>query len=103
MDGRILVIEDDHPLRDLLLRGLREEGFAPVPASDGAGAIRPARERFDAVVLDADGGSDHDGRPRSRPGPVRARRPEAPRTSRRPSSDCSPPSSPRAYRPGAGR
>ncbi|MFJ3913663.1 response regulator transcription factor [Streptomyces vinaceus] len=61
MDGRILVVEDDHPLRDVLLRGLREEGFAPVPASDGAGAIRLARERFDAVVLDV-GLPDADGR-----------------------------------------
>ncbi|MFB7781746.1 response regulator transcription factor [Streptomyces vinaceus] len=61
MESRILVVEDDHPLRDVLLRGLREEGFAPVPAPDGAGAIRLARERFDAVVLDV-GLPDADGR-----------------------------------------
>ncbi|MFJ3171890.1 response regulator transcription factor [Streptomyces roseus] len=61
MNRRILVVEDDHPLRNVILRGLREEGFEPVPAPDGAAAMRLARDRFDAVVLDV-GLPDADGR-----------------------------------------
>ncbi|MER5810928.1 response regulator transcription factor [Streptomyces sp. NPDC002033] len=61
MDRRVLVVEDDHPLRNVIVRGLREEGFDPVPAPDGATAMRLARDRFDAVVLDV-GLPDADGR-----------------------------------------
>ncbi|MEU3403127.1 response regulator transcription factor [Streptomyces sp. NPDC006670] len=61
MDSRVLVVEDDHPLRSVILRALREEGFDPVPAADGATAMRLAREPFDAVVLDV-GLPDADGR-----------------------------------------
>ncbi|MGO4456516.1 response regulator transcription factor [Streptomyces sp. M-16] len=61
MNRRILVVEDDHPLRNVILRGLREEGFDPVPAPDGAAAMRLARDPFDAVVLDV-GLPDADGR-----------------------------------------
>ncbi|MEV7416179.1 response regulator transcription factor [Streptomyces sp. NPDC089919] len=61
MTGRVLVVEDDHPLRSVLLRGLREEGFDPVPAADGAAALRLATSPFDAVVLDV-GLPDADGR-----------------------------------------
>ncbi|MFD9792053.1 response regulator transcription factor [Streptomyces sp. NPDC059070] len=52
MPRRILVVEDDHALRDVLLRGLRDEDFDPVPAPDGAAALRLAQDGFDAVVLD---------------------------------------------------
>lgn len=58
---RILVVEDDHALRDVLLRGLRDEGFDPAPAADGAAALRLAGEGFDGVVLDV-GLPDADGR-----------------------------------------
>ncbi|MFE2164340.1 hypothetical protein ACFXB3_04625, partial [Streptomyces sp. NPDC059447] len=51
MGSRILVVEDDHPLRDVILRGLREEDFDPVPAPDGAAAMRVGR-----VPLVAGGG-----------------------------------------------
>lgn len=61
MRRRILVVEDDHALRDVLLRGLRDEDFDPAPVSDGAGALRLAGEGFDAVVLDV-GLPDADGR-----------------------------------------
>ncbi|MFK0044598.1 response regulator transcription factor [Streptomyces sp. NPDC090741] len=61
MRRRILVVEDDHALRDVLLRGLREEDFDPAPAADGAGALRLAGDGFDAVVLDV-GLPDADGR-----------------------------------------
>jgi DNA-binding response OmpR family regulator len=60
---RVLVVEDDHGLRDVLARGLREEDFEVFTAADGAGALRTLRERaqVDAVVLDI-GLPDSDGR-----------------------------------------
>lgn len=42
MRPRILVVEDDHALRDVLRRGLSDEGFEPVLAVDGATALRLA-------------------------------------------------------------
>lgn len=61
MQQRILVVEDDHALRDVLRRGLRDEGFETVPAQDGASALRLAADGVDAVVLDV-GLPDADGR-----------------------------------------
>ncbi|MEU6659044.1 response regulator transcription factor [Streptomyces sp. NPDC046821] len=61
MRPRVLVVEDDHGLRDVLSRGLREEHFDVVTAADGAGALRAADARVDAVVLDI-GLPDADGR-----------------------------------------
>jgi len=61
MRHRILVVEDDHALRDVLLRGLRDEGFGTVPARDGATALRLAGDDVDAAVLDV-GLPDADGR-----------------------------------------
>ncbi len=61
MGHRILVVEDDHALRDVLLRGLREEGFDTVPAPDGATALRLAAGDIAAAVLDV-GLPDADGR-----------------------------------------
>lgn len=58
---RVLVVEDDHGLRDVLARGLREEHFDVLTAADGAGALRTVHERVDAVVLDV-GLPDSDGR-----------------------------------------
>lgn len=60
---RVLVVEDDHGLRDILARGLREEQFEVLTAADGASALRVVRERedVDAVVLDI-GLPDSDGR-----------------------------------------
>lgn len=57
----ILVVEDDHALRDVLVRGLRDEGFDTVAAQDGAIALRLVGEGVDAVVLDV-GLPDADGR-----------------------------------------
>ena len=63
--ARILVVEDDATLRDLLARGLREHGWTVVTAADGAGALRAAGvgtpNAFDAAVLDI-GLPDSDGR-----------------------------------------
>jgi len=61
MRPKILVVEDDHALRDVLLRGLREEDFDPVPAPDGASALRLATGDIAAAVLDV-GLPDADGR-----------------------------------------
>ncbi|GGX44895.1 response regulator transcription factor [Streptomyces noursei] len=61
MRHRILVVEDDHALRDVLRRGLADEGFAPVPAADGATALRLVADDIGAVVLDV-GLPDADGR-----------------------------------------
>ncbi|MYW70221.1 response regulator [Streptomyces sp. SID8379] len=61
MRHKILVVEDDHALRDVLLRGLREEEFEPLPAPDGATALRLASTDIAAAVLDV-GLPDADGR-----------------------------------------
>ncbi|MDX3435776.1 response regulator transcription factor [Streptomyces stelliscabiei] len=61
MHQKILVVEDDHALRDVLRRGLSDEDFEPVPAADGATALRLATDDIAAVVLDI-GLPDADGR-----------------------------------------
>ncbi|WP_052865525.1 response regulator transcription factor [Streptomyces niger] len=61
MRHRILVVEDDHALRDVLLRGLRDEDFEPLPAPDGAAALRLATGDVTAAVMDI-GLPDADGR-----------------------------------------
>ena len=60
--GRILVVEDDSELLELLLRGLREEGFAAIGARTGHQALeRAAANEVDAMVVDV-GLPDADGR-----------------------------------------
>src|SRR5881227_3500867 len=60
--GTILVVEDDPELLELLLRGLREEGFAAIGASSGHQALERADARApDAMVIDV-GLPDADGR-----------------------------------------
>ncbi|MFD6491321.1 response regulator transcription factor [Streptomyces sp. NPDC059944] len=61
MRHKILIVEDDHALRDVLMRGLREEDFHTVPAPDGATALRLATDDVAAAVLDV-GLPDADGR-----------------------------------------
>jgi two-component system response regulator MprA len=58
---RVLLVEDDHGLRDVLVRGLRAEDFEVTAAVDGASALRAATPDIDAVVLDI-GLPDADGR-----------------------------------------
>jgi two-component system response regulator MprA len=59
--GRVLIVEDDHGLRDLLARGLRAHDFQVVTAVDGASALNSLSPVPDAVVLDI-GLPDSDGR-----------------------------------------
>ncbi|MFG3146368.1 response regulator transcription factor [Streptomyces sp. NPDC048243] len=61
MRHTIPIVEDDHALRDVLVRGLREEDFDPIPAPDGATALRLATDAVAAAVLDV-GLPDADGR-----------------------------------------
>ncbi|MBC9725274.1 response regulator transcription factor [Streptomyces sp. TRM68367] len=61
MHPKILVVEDDHALRDVLVRGLRDDDFDTVPAPDGATALRLATDDIAAAVLDV-GLPDADGR-----------------------------------------
>ncbi|MGW1224559.1 response regulator transcription factor [Streptomyces sp. NPDC001478] len=50
---RVLVVDDEAPLAELLSMALRYEGWEVRSAGDGAGAVRTAREfRPDAVILD---------------------------------------------------
>lgn len=53
MAERILVVEDDRRIRDLLRRGLIFEGYTVDTAEDGEAALRIAREHpSEAVILD---------------------------------------------------
>lgn len=50
---RILIIEDEARMRDLLRDGLREHGHTAVTAPDGADGLALARNhRFDVILLD---------------------------------------------------
>src|SRR5512141_3468839 len=50
---KILIVEDEPEIRDLLAHYLRKEGFSPVLAPDGETAILKARKEMpDLVLLD---------------------------------------------------
>jgi len=49
---RIVVAEDDAPIRALLLHHLRGEGFRCTEAADGPSALRAARAGADLLILD---------------------------------------------------
>ena len=50
---RVLVIEDDARLRELVCKGLREAGHTAMPASDGACGLEQATSfDFDSIILD---------------------------------------------------
>ncbi|MCW2570805.1 MAG: two-component system response regulator [Frankiales bacterium] len=61
MQMTVLLVEDDHGLRDVLARALREEGFRVTTAVDGRSALASAADPPAAVVLDV-GLPDSDGR-----------------------------------------
>src|SRR5687768_2183035 len=49
----ILVVDDDEPLRDMLLRSFEREGHRVVAVGDGDAALEEAAARgFDVVLLD---------------------------------------------------
>lgn len=51
--SRLLLVEDEHALADVLADNLREEGYEPVVVHGGSEALRRWREGgFDLVVLD---------------------------------------------------
>ncbi len=53
MSEKLLIVEDDRRIRDLLRRGLIFESYDVVTAEDGETALRIARESLpDAVILD---------------------------------------------------
>ncbi len=58
---RLLLVEDDPDLRELLVRGLHEHGFAVDGVEDAASALRRTGLAYDAMVLDV-GLPDADGR-----------------------------------------
>jgi DNA-binding response OmpR family regulator len=57
----VLLVEDDHALRDVVARAIREEGLTVVTAADGRAALASADPQTAAVVLDI-GLPDADGR-----------------------------------------
>ena len=57
----VLLVEDDHGLRDVVARALREEGWTVVTAVDGHSAMASAASAPGCVVLDI-GLPDADGR-----------------------------------------
>ena len=59
--ARLLLVEDDPGLRDLLARGLREHGFTVTTAKDASSAVALSGQPVDALVLDV-GLPDADGR-----------------------------------------
>jgi two-component system response regulator MprA len=60
--AKLLLVEDDRELRELLTRGFGEEGFDVRAVASGGEALRSAREREpDAIVMDI-GLPDTDGR-----------------------------------------
>ncbi|HEV3095194.1 MAG TPA: response regulator transcription factor [Solirubrobacteraceae bacterium] len=62
LSSQILVVEDDRELREVIVRGLREEGFAATGTSTGSDAIeRTSAKAPDALVIDI-GLPDADGR-----------------------------------------
>jgi DNA-binding response OmpR family regulator len=50
---RVLVIEDEQKMADLLKRGLEEEGFQAEVAYDGDNGLKAGKEgKFDVIILD---------------------------------------------------
>ena len=51
IEPRVLIAEDDDELRELVVRGLREEGFDAVEAFNGIWLETPAKIREGAIDL----------------------------------------------------
>jgi two-component system phosphate regulon response regulator PhoB len=51
--ARVLVVEDEEDIQELLVHNLRREGYRPLTASDGEEALQEARRSFpDLILLD---------------------------------------------------
>ena len=51
--GRVLVVEDDAHIRDLVVLHLQLEGLTPVAAADGTTGLKLAKaDPFDLLILD---------------------------------------------------
>ncbi len=51
--GTVLVVEDDHDIRELICEALRFDHFSIVEAADGEEAVKAARDkRPDVIILD---------------------------------------------------
>jgi two-component system alkaline phosphatase synthesis response regulator PhoP len=50
--NRIVIAEDEAPIRELLVHHLTREGFACIEAADGPSALRAARSSADLLILD---------------------------------------------------
>lgn len=49
----VLIVEDEAGISDFLTRGLRAEGYSPLPVSNGEAALEAlANDKFDLVILD---------------------------------------------------
>jgi two-component system, OmpR family, KDP operon response regulator KdpE len=49
---RVLVIDDEPPIRKLLRMGLNTQGYRVIEAADGQSALDHMREKPDLVILD---------------------------------------------------
>ena len=76
--GRVLLVEDEHDVAELIRYNLAKEGYDVVLATNGTDALRLAREvRPDVVLLELGTGADRAGPGSRAPGasrPTRRRR-----------------------------
>ncbi|MDQ2981344.1 MAG: response regulator transcription factor [Actinomycetota bacterium] len=62
MEPRVLIAEDDHDLRGVLIRGLREEGFETEGVASGADLLRRGTDAVPDIFVVDIGLPDADGR-----------------------------------------
>ena len=53
-EARLLVVDDEPSIRELLTASLRFAGFEVVPAADGAEALKLAEQGYAYRILDAE-------------------------------------------------
>ncbi len=54
MAGRILVVDDELPIRELVRFNLEKAGYTVSEADNGCDAVKMAQEKPDLIVLDLD-------------------------------------------------
>lgn len=52
MEKRILIVEDDNDINDILSKTLKDNGFAPIKTYSGTEALLYLKEDIDLVILD---------------------------------------------------